>query len=219
LAGASAPETAYYQAVEEYFVSQRGDPLFVSNADWLLIHEWRSAGVPLRVVMRGIADAFEGHAHSWSRGKKVGSLAYCRSEVERARERWQRALALGEEEGLDTTAQLGSLAEAFQQAAARPTSWAALAAQIAAELRELLATPRSGSLEARLQQRERELTAALQKAADPALLVAHDAAIERDLQPYAQRMPQSVLDQIRAEARTRRLFESCGLPRLSLLAL
>jgi len=219
LAGASAPETAYYQAVEEYFVSQRGDPLFVSNADWLLIHEWRSAGVPLRVVMRGIADAFEGHAHSWSRGKKVGSLAYCRSEVERARERWQRALALGEEEGLDTTAQLGSLAEAFQQAAARPTSWASLAAEIAAELRELLATPRAGSLEARLQQRERELAAALQKAADPALLAAHDAAIERDLQPYAQRMPRSVLDQIRAEARTRRLFESCELPRLSLLAL
>jgi hypothetical protein len=219
LAGASAPETAYYQAVEEYFVSQRGDPLFVSNADWLLIHQWRTAGVPLRVVMRGIADAFEGHAHSWSRAKKVGSLAYCKDEVERARERWQRALELGEEEHLDAGTQLLSLAEALQQAAARATSWAPMCARIAAELRELAATPPTGSLEALLQGRERQLMAALQAAADPALLTSHDAAIERDLAPYAQRMPQPVLEQIRAESRTRRLFEAVGLPRLSLLAL
>jgi hypothetical protein len=219
LADASAPETAYYQAVEEYFVSQRGDPLFVSNADWVLIHEWRSAGVPLRVVLRGIADAFEGRAHSWSRDKKVGSLAYCKSEVERAVERWQRALALGEEERLDPSAQLRSLAEALERASQRPAAWASLAAQLAAELRELAASPPGGSLEARLQLRERELLAALRAAADPAQLAMHEAAIERDLAPYAERMPRKVLDQIRAESRTRRLFESFGLPRLSLLAL
>ena len=219
MAAVSAPETAYYQAVEEYFVSQRGDPLFVSNADWVLIHEWRTEGVPLRVVLRGIADAFESHAHSWSRAKKVGSLAYCKSEVERARERWQRALALGEEEHLDPSTQLATLADAFRQAAARAASCAPLLAGIAAELRELATTPKAASLEARLQQRERELVAALLAAADPALLASHEAAIERDLAPYAQRMPANVLDQIRAESRTRRLFESFELPRLSLFAL
>ena len=33
--GATAhPEAAYYQTVEEFFVSRRGEPL-LSNADWL----------------------------------------------------------------------------------------------------------------------------------------------------------------------------------------
>lgn len=219
MTGGSAPETAYYQAVEEYFVSRRGDPLFVSNADWLLIHEWKGAGVPLRVVVRGIADAFEGHAHSWSRDKKVGSLAYCKAEVERARERWQRALALGEEERLDAGAQLESLAESLARASAASSPWGPLAARIASELRALAAAPPAGALEPLLQERERELYTALRAAADPALLAEHEAAIERDLLPYARRMPEKVLEQIRAESRTRRLFEACGVPRLSLLAL
>jgi len=214
-----APETAYYQAVEEYFVSRRGDPLFLSNPDWLLIHEWRKAGVPLRVVLRGIADAFESHAHSWSRGRKVGSLAYCRSEVEVARERWQRALALGEEEGVDPREQVLSLAQALEAATAVGASWCSLAADIAAELKHLAAAALPSSLERRLQEREAELLKALRAGADPALLAQHEAAIERDLHPYKERMPAKVLEQIRDEARTRRLFEANGLPRLSLFAL
>ena len=75
-------EAAYYQSIEEFFVSRRGDPLFLSNADWLLIRKWRRAGLPLRIVMRGITDALDGHAHSWGRKRKVGSLAYCAAEVD-----------------------------------------------------------------------------------------------------------------------------------------
>jgi hypothetical protein len=81
------PEAAYYQAVEEYFVSRRGDPLFLSNADWNLVRRWRLAGLPLRVVLRGIRDALDAHAHGWSRDRKVGSLSYCAREVDAARER------------------------------------------------------------------------------------------------------------------------------------
>src|SRR5512135_639136 len=95
------PEATYYQTVEEYFVSRRGDPLFLSNADWNLVRKWRLAGIPLRVVLRGIRDALDAHAHGWSRGRKVGSLAYCEREVEAARDRWARALSLGRGEGAD----------------------------------------------------------------------------------------------------------------------
>ena len=94
-ADAALEEAAYYQSVEEFFVSRRGDPLFLSNADWLLIRKWRSAGIPLRIVLRGIADALDSHAHSWGRDRKVGSLAYCAAEVDAASERWQRALSMG----------------------------------------------------------------------------------------------------------------------------
>src|SRR5512135_2256047 len=104
------PDAAYYQAVEEYFVSRRGDPLFLSNADWNLVRRWRRAGLPLRVVLRGIRDALDAHALGWNRDRKVGSLAYCAREVDAARERWQRALALGREEGLDVAAALRAFA-------------------------------------------------------------------------------------------------------------
>ena len=42
------PEAEYYQAVEEYYVSRRGDPLFLSNSEWNLVRSWRLAGLPLR---------------------------------------------------------------------------------------------------------------------------------------------------------------------------
>ena len=116
---------AYYQTIEEFFVSRRGDPLFLSNADWLLIRRWRKAGMPLRVVLRGIADALDGHAHSWGRHRKVGSLAYCAAEVDVARERWQRALALGEEPGAGPAAALAAFADALDGRAA----WTADAAR------------------------------------------------------------------------------------------
>ena len=105
------PEAAYYQTVEEYFVSRRGDPLFLSNADWNLVRRWRLAGIPLRVVLRGIRDALDAHAHGWSRGRRIGSLAYCEREVEAARERWERALALGRGEGADAASALAGLRE------------------------------------------------------------------------------------------------------------
>jgi len=84
-------EASYYQTIEEFFVARRGDPLFLSNKDWLLVRGWRQKGIPLRIVLRGIADALDSHAHSWGRRQKVASLGYCGSEVEVAFERWQRA--------------------------------------------------------------------------------------------------------------------------------
>ena len=43
-----------------------------------------------------------------------------------------------------------------------------------------------------------------------------EAEVEAELAPYRGRMPEQVLEQIRDEARARRLLEAHGLPRLSL---
>ena len=43
---ATLPEATYYQSIEEFFVSHRGDPLFLSNADWHLIRKWRQDRLP-----------------------------------------------------------------------------------------------------------------------------------------------------------------------------
>jgi hypothetical protein len=214
------PEAAYYQSVEEFFVSRRGDPLFLSNADWLLIRKWRQAGTPLRIVLRGIADALDAHAHSFSRDRKVGSLAYCAAEVEAARERWQRALAFDREEGTRVDDALAGFADALQGANGLGAAAAAMAQRLAGELRERAAGRQDpAALESWLAAQEKALVEALAADAAPGTVAATEAAVDAELAPYRERMPARVLAQIRRDSVTRRLLESHGLPRLSLLQL
>jgi hypothetical protein len=217
---AADPEAAYYQAVEEFFVSRRGDPLFLSNADWLLIRKWRQAGTPLRIVLRGIADALDAHAHSWSRDRKVGSLAYCASEVEAARERWERALAFDREEGVRVDEALAGFADALDAADRLGPVAAALARLLSAELRRRAAEPPDpAALEVWLSAQEKALMAAITRDAGVDAVAATESAVDTELAPYRDRMPARVLSQIRKDAVTRRLLESHGLARLSLLQL
>ena len=214
------PEAAYYQEVEAFFVSRRGDPLFLSNADWQLIHGWRRAGTPLRVVLRGIADAFDSHASSWSRASKVGSLAYCAAEVAAARERWERALQLGDEPGVDAAGSLAGFAAALHAARGLGEASGVLAAELAGELREHATQDWPvARLEPWLVEKEGRLLEALRREAGPAALATLEASVDSDLAPYRERMPAQVLAQIRADALARRLLERHGLPRLSLFHL
>ncbi|MBI3932417.1 MAG: hypothetical protein HY317_03310 [Acidobacteria bacterium] len=213
-------EAAYYQAVEEFFVSRRGDPLFLSSADWILVHQWRTAGVPLRVVLRGIGDALDSHAHSWGREQKVGSLRYCAAEVEAARVRWERALALGTEEGMDPHEALRGFAQALEGAQGLGPSAAAQAGALARELREraggVVAT---ATLEPWLARREEALLDALRQDLGAERVTIVDAAVDETLAPYRGRMPEKVLAQVRTDAVARRLLAERGLPRLSLFLL
>lgn len=199
-------------------MSRRGDPLMLSNADWHLIRKWRTAGLPLRVVLRGITDALDSHAHSWSRNRKVGSLAYCAAEVDTAAERWRRALALGEEEGVSAEAALRGFADALEAGGGFGPRSAPLAREIAGEIRA-----RSGGavrdLEPWLAQREAALRAALEEDMGRGAVEEIVRAVESDLAPYRGRMPDRVLEQVRSESVARRVLEAHGLPRLSLFLL
>ena len=214
------PEAAYYQAIEEFFVSRRGDPLFLSNADWLLIKKWRGAGLPLRIVLRGIGDALDSHAHSWGRGRKVGSLAYCAAEVEAAAERWQRALSLGGEEQPDVATFLREYADALGSARGLGAVSAPVARGTAAALKDQAASADGGPrLEEWLREKERMLVEALRSDMGPAAVSAVEAEVDADLAPYGARMPPRVLSQIRGQSIARRILELHGLGRLSLFHL
>ena len=223
-AEAALEEAAYYQTIEEFFVSRRGDPLFLSNADWLLIRKWRRSGLPLRIAMRGIADALDGHAHSWGRKRKVGSLAYCAAEVDAARERWQRALSFDDEAETSVSAALTAFADALEAATGLGGRGGAAARSAATELRAWTVPapsgpPRLEELTRRLGATEKALLEALRADAEPATLAVTLREIEADLAPYRGRMPERVLDQIRDEAWARKLLARHGIPRLSLFHL
>ena len=207
-------EATYYQSVEEFFVSRRGDPLLLSNADWLLIRRWRTEGVPLRIVLRGIADAFDGHAHSWGRQRKVGSLRYCEAEVERARERWERALADGGAQD-DTAASLKALAGALERANGLGPRAAPLARRAAAQLRGLRETLRPRDAEPSLQATETALVEAIRED-DPDGARGAEAGVDAALAPYRARMPAKVFAGLREQSIRRELLSARGLPRLTL---
>lgn len=206
-------EARYFQAIEEYFISRRGDPLLLSNADWTLMRSWRQAGVPLRIVLRGVADAFEAHAHSWARDRKVGSLRYCADEVERAFDRWQRALA----GGVDPSPEQ-ALPALTERLADRLGELPAELALVGADVLAGLAGPRppGAELEAWLRQHEERLLEAARAELGHDALQALAQEVEQDLAPYRGRLPERILAQVRAESVRRRVLEAFGLPRLSL---
>ena len=216
----SDPEADYYQEVEAFFVSRRGDPLFVSNADWLLIRKWRTEGIPLRIVLRGIADALDSHAHSWGRARKVGSLAYCAAEVDAARERWQRALSLGADEGVDARTALRGFADGLERARGLGPKAAAVARDLPTDLRRRADEPVDvGALEPWLGAREAVLVTALKEDLGGVALSAVEAAVDAGLRPYRDRMPARVLSRIREDSVCHRLLEAHGLVRLILFHL
>jgi len=210
------PEAAYYQTVEEVFVSLRGDPLFLANPDWLLVREWREAGIPLRIVLRGIRDALDAHAHSWGRRRKVKGLAYCAPEVDAAHQRWRRAVAGGGEPVRDRAQVLGDFACALEKAQGLGPASRREAVELAAALR---AKGQEGAelmtLEPWLQEREGQLLDRLREDLGPTAVGAVEEEVEAVLAPYRTRMPEKVLASIRTESVARRLLEAHRLPRLS----
>ncbi len=213
------PEAEYYQTVEEYFVSRRGDPLMLSNADWTLVRKWRLAGIPLRVVLRGIRDALDAHALGWSRERKVGSLAYCAREVEAARERWERALGPGTAGDDAVHVALVGFASDLERAAGLGPKSRAVAGEIARELRACPAGSDLARLTALLSESEARLVAAISAEETPEARSAREAEVAAALEPWRARMPQRVLEQLRQESVVRRILEAHGLPRLSLFHL
>jgi hypothetical protein len=209
-------DATYYQSVEDHFVSKRGAPLFLSSEDWLLVRQWRRLGVPLRVVLRGITDALDTHAHSWGRARKVAKLTYCAAEVDVATERWVRAMAPGAEAGIDVRSKLEGLAQALEQASGLGRKAAAAARRICKGLRERASRPATASLDGWLIEREQVLLRALEADLGPDELARLLGEIDSDLARYRGRMPERVLEQVHAEAVARRLLERHGLTRLSL---
>lgn len=213
------PDAEYFQSIEEHFVSRRGDPLFLSNADWLLIRGWREAGLPLRVVLRGISDAMDSHEVSWSRNRKVGSLRYCGAEVEAAAERWRKALAGGHEE-TQLSGVLRRLADALLASPSLGALGRGVADRLARELEERAQTDSAGpTLETWLRASEAELLQAIAADAPPDEARALEAEVDRDLAAYRERLPVKVLAQVREESIARRVLEAHGLARMSLWSL
>ena len=72
----------FFTEVEEEFVRRRGKPLTISPLDWALVESWKSAGIPLHLVLRSINEAFDAYDKRPHNRRKVNSIFYCQQAVE-----------------------------------------------------------------------------------------------------------------------------------------
>src|SRR3954468_3950912 len=74
----------YFTEVEEHFQRARGTGLFLmSPLDWALVEHWKTAGVPLEAVLRGIDHAFEKwRSRKQKSNRLINSVAWCAQAVQ-----------------------------------------------------------------------------------------------------------------------------------------
>lgn len=73
---------SYFRAIEEEFSRRRSAPILLSPRDWALIGTWHEAGIPIWIVLQGIANVFEAFERRAPRARRINSLSYCRQEIE-----------------------------------------------------------------------------------------------------------------------------------------
>jgi len=226
----------YFTEIEEHYLRRRGTHLLLSTLDWALIETWKSAGVPLEAVLRGIDDAFDKYDQRPSKSKKVNSLAYCSQAILAATEDMKEA-AVGaggvekaeREPGFEAAQIVGFLranADKLEKAKLPQRAGFAtdvLAREEAATLRELADSiersgkiPRLEDLERRLTVLEGKLFAVMMAAAPDEELVNVRAEADRDIAPYRRNMTAAQVEQLHKQYVHKRLLERCGVPRLSL---
>jgi hypothetical protein len=227
---------SYFTEIEEHYLRRRGTHLLLSTLDWALIETWKSAGVPLDAVLRGVDDAFDKYDQRPTKSKKVNSLAYCSQAVLAAAEDMKEAVigATSEEKaprepGFETTQIAAFLREnaAKLEKAKLPErpgfATKMLASEEAASLREMAQTiernaklPRLEDLERHLTVLEEKLFAVMMAATPDEDLVSVRSEADRDIAPYRRNMTSAQVEQLHKQYVHKRLLERCAVPRLSL---
>jgi hypothetical protein len=234
----------YYTEIEEHFWRKRGAHLLVSPLDWAILETWQKAGIPLPAVLHGIDQAFE----SWTRsrrgaaGRQMKSLAYCVDAVlDAAAEAQEAAAGTGPEAGsagkpagepFSRTELRGYFEKNAQRLIASAEKNMATRAELGSRLHDTArrlhelapifdspATLDLEDLERRLTVLEEKLSTALTSAADEDTLVNIRRDMDRALAPYRRKMSAEQLAQLERQYTQKRLYESFGVPRLSLFYL
>ncbi len=216
-APAPEPEIAYFRDIERAFVERRGDPLFISNADWVFLAKLWKKGVPMRVVLRGMTDAFDAHAHSFARKQKIRSLKFCEDQINAAVDRYRRAL---QAEGPSRRGLRGALQALEERVGALPAQ-PELADAVAEARRALLAIAEAASdkeftADKALSGVEDRLVEAGAKSLGAPVLAEIEQVSRDATAAYKSRMPAKVYETLIGESVRRRILQRFGLPRFLL---
>jgi hypothetical protein len=209
----------YFTEIEEHFQRARGTSLFLlSPLDWALIETWKSAGVPLEAVLRGIDAAFEKWRGRNVKTQMVNSLAFCAQAVLTEA---QLMAGTGQPRARRTTAPPFPLEELRGYLRANAAALPPEHGDIAAALERLAGEVERyyedlESLEQRLTVLEEKMIAALRASQTEEALLDTRRELDRQLRPYRGKMTAEQLAMLEKQYLERNLLEKAGLPRLSL---
>ncbi len=225
----------YFRAIEAEFVRRRGAPMLLSPRDWSLMNDWQTAGIPLRIVLQGIANVFDAFdRRSRPAARRVNSLSYCRQEVLAIHDLYSalRAAEAGRPgpRGSDGTSVLprhvGRLARRVREAMSCASEagldpLVASLARAAADLRRLRRGAQDGSfdplsLDGHLRRLDESILEAARASVPPEEVRAMEVEVERDLQSQQARMTTEAFATTRRALLARLLRRRCRLPRLTL---
>ena len=211
-------EITYFRDIERAFVERRGDPLFISNADWFFLARLWKKRIPLRVVLRGITDAFDAHAFSFARKQKIRSLAYCQDQITAAVDRYRRALQV---EGPSPRG-LSAAIETFGAnlgGSGVPAAMDNALAKARLALRDVATAveeDKSFDAEKAFTKIEDNLVKAASAALAASDLLALEEATRTATAAYKSRMPATVYETLIGESVRRKILQHFGLPRILL---
>ena len=209
----------YFTETEEHFQRARGTSLFLlSPLDWALLESWKSSGVPLEAVLRGIDAAFEKWRSRKVKTQMVNSLAFCAQAVlteaqimagtaqPKARREVKAPFSLDELRGyLEGNA--AALPAEYEEIAASLCKLAAEGEQHYADLE---------TLEQRLTVLEEKMVARARSRQSEEQALCSRQDLDRQLRPYRGKMTADQLSMLEKQYLERNLLEQSGLPRLSL---
>jgi len=208
----------YFTEIEQFYQTKRDVFTLLSTLDWVLIENWKEAGVPLELVLRGIDRAF-------SRGnakRRINSLAYCVKAVEEVIEEQKDTRMekppLPEISGEETQKYLDDLAE---KTVAVGKVFPEFAGKIAAVAEAVRVVDAKNFREAEqvLGALEEKLIAILRVAAEESALVEVKREVEGELAPFRLTMTAEQLAMLEGQLSKRKLLERFNVPRLSLFYL
>lgn len=213
----------YFTEIEEHFRKTRGTALFLlSPLDWALIENWKSAGVPLEAVIKGIDEAFEKWRSKKTKTHRVNSLAYCAQAVMQAASRLTGAGAVKARQASEPPFTPGEIREFLSSAAAKITetespvllpicsSLAALAADAELHVRNL------EELERRLTALEDKMVALARGSLSAEELFEMRQRLDHELSHYRGKMTADQITMLERRYLDTQVLEKEKLPRLSL---
>ena len=212
----------YFTEIEDHFQRARGTGLFLlSPLDWALIEAWKSAGIPLEAVLRGIDQAFAKWRSRPPRGRlqMVNSLAYCAQAIAAEVQAMvdggpaKPASASAPFSLEDVRAYLSRNAAALRKAGLEDLAVALEAVPVDTLYGDL------EQLEQRLTALEEKMIARLRSEASDEALFEARRTLDRELKPYRGKMSTEQLAMLEKQFLERKLLENKSLPRLSLFYL
>lgn len=239
----------YFTEVEQEFVRRRGKHLLVSPLDWALIETWQQRGVPLRIALRGINQAFDIYDQKPRKfGQWVNNLFYCQQAVEKAYQQYLEsnvggravtengheapAAAAPEEIGGFSTANLKLALHEWQETLTRLSISNAeevflaeafdRAARRLEEIHDDLGKPSDdflGQLDSDLNLIEGFLLAAIQQHTSEERLAELRVQGEKELKNYRKNMEKEIYEQTLDNWVARKLRDEYHVPRLGLFYL